>query len=122
MYTKEANEIKPNEHYYDTVDVLAIILFRYMTNQSSCRVCNFRTWDPVSHPDLAGYYLFYGTASGNYNHQINVGNILPPIELAGLTQGRHLLYCNPGLRFGKYDTSPFSNEIVIYCSRISNFR
>jgi len=31
------------------------------------------TWDPVSHPDLAGYRIYYGSSSGNYTQSIDVG-------------------------------------------------
>jgi PKD repeat protein len=31
-------------------------------------------WDPVSSPALAGYYLYYGPAVGNYTSKIDVGN------------------------------------------------
>jgi hypothetical protein len=32
-------------------------------------------WDPVSDPDLAGYRIYYGAASGNYTEQIDLGTI-----------------------------------------------
>ena len=33
------------------------------------------TWDPNSEPDLAGYDIYYGTASGNYQWKTDVGNV-----------------------------------------------
>ncbi len=31
-------------------------------------------WDANPEPDLAGYNIYYGTESGNYDQSINVGN------------------------------------------------
>ena len=31
-------------------------------------------WDPNTEPDLAGYALFYGRGSGNYQEMIDIGN------------------------------------------------
>ncbi|MBI4765385.1 MAG: fibronectin type III domain-containing protein [Deltaproteobacteria bacterium] len=33
------------------------------------------TWDPNNEPDLAGYEIYYGTASGNYQFNVDVGNV-----------------------------------------------
>ncbi len=32
-------------------------------------------WDANNEPDLAGYNIYYGTASANYSHRIDVGNV-----------------------------------------------
>jgi len=42
------------------------------------------TWDALSHPDLVGYRVFYGTASGTYTQSIDVG-LTPQATLTGLT-------------------------------------
>ena len=31
-------------------------------------------WDPVTHPDLAGYMVYYGTYGGDYDESVDVGN------------------------------------------------
>lgn len=31
-------------------------------------------WDPVPHPDLAGYMVYYGTFSDDYDESVDVGN------------------------------------------------
>jgi hypothetical protein len=43
-------------------------------------------WDANSEPHLAGYNIYYGTASGEYSHRINVGNTTE-YTVAGLDDG-----------------------------------
>lgn len=40
-------------------------------------------WDSVSHPDLVGYRVFYGAASGDYGQWVDVGTT-PVVTLSGL--------------------------------------
>jgi hypothetical protein len=44
-------------------------------------------WDPNAEPDLAGYKIHYGTASGSYSAHIDVGNVTK-YKLTGLTAGK----------------------------------
>lgn len=44
------------------------------------------TWNANSEPDLAGYKLFYGTASRTYTDSIDVGNVTEQ-EVSDLTDG-----------------------------------
>jgi hypothetical protein len=66
-------------------------------------------WDPNPEPDVAGYQIYYGTASRNYGHSIDVGNVTA-YALLGLTQG--VTYY---IALTAYDSSnnesAFSNEV-----------
>jgi len=65
------------------------------------------TWDPNLEPDLAGYKVYYGTASGSYGTPIDVGN-KTTYTVTGLGYGTYYFAVKA------YDTtgnlSNFSNE------------
>jgi len=73
-------------------------------------------WDPNKEPELAGYRIYYGTASGSYKRCVDIGN--PPKSPSGLIE-----YTLSGLDKGKKyyiaviayeknkDTSGFSSEV-----------
>jgi len=73
-------------------------------------------WDPNKEPELAGYRIYYGTASGSYKSCVDIGN--PPKSPSGLIE-----YTLSGLDKGKKyyiaviayeknkDTSGFSSEV-----------
>ena len=42
--------------------------------------------------DLAGYKIYYGTASGNYTQNIDAGNVTT-YAFTNLTDGKTLLFC-----------------------------
>jgi hypothetical protein len=48
-------------------------------------------WDPNTEPDFAGYIVLYGTASGVYTNQVDVGN-QTTWTLTGLTDGLHYYF------------------------------
>ena len=67
-------------------------------------------WDPNSEPDLAGYDIYYGTASGNYQWKSDVGNVTTYTQ-SGLDIGvtyylAATAHNTQGLESG------FSNEVV----------
>jgi len=67
-------------------------------------------WDANTEPDLSGYRIYYGTASGTYGTPINVGNVLT-YTVTGLTDGLTYYFA-----LTAYDTfgneSGYSNEVV----------
>ncbi len=67
-------------------------------------------WDPNTEPDLAGYRVHYGTASGVYGAPINVG-ITTMYTLTGLSEGQQYY-----ISVTAYDTSNnqsgYSNEVT----------
>ncbi|MBI4768085.1 MAG: FG-GAP repeat protein [Deltaproteobacteria bacterium] len=75
------------------------------------------TWDPNSEPDLAGYEIYYGTSSGNYQWNIDVGNV-SSYTLTGLNTGityyaAATAYNTTGMESG------YSNEVIFYIGSCS---
>ena len=67
-------------------------------------------WDANTEPDLSGYKLYYGTASGTYGTPINVGNVTT-YTVTGLTDGQTYYFAVTA-----YDSvgneSGYSNEVA----------
>lgn len=67
-------------------------------------------WDPSAGPDVAGYKVYYGTASRTYHPGIDVGNVTT-YALTGLIKGQKYY-----IAVTAYDRSnsesPFSNEVT----------
>ena len=59
--------------------------------------------------DLAGYKLYYGTASGVYDHSVDVGNV-SAYDLSNLTKGQ-VYYLVVTAYNGSDTESVYSNEI-----------
>jgi len=51
--------------------LLATVLFSTAVLAAQVQV----TWNPNTEPDLAGYRLYVGQASGQYGEPVNVGNV-----------------------------------------------
>ncbi|MBI5742105.1 MAG: choice-of-anchor D domain-containing protein [Nitrospirae bacterium] len=66
--------------------------------------------------DLAGYNIYYGTATGNYNNSIDVGNVTT-YQITGLTSGLTYYFAAKA-----YDTSGneslYSNEVATLISAL----
>ncbi|RPJ13631.1 MAG: hypothetical protein EHM37_07060, partial [Deltaproteobacteria bacterium] len=85
--------------------LLAAILFSVMARAETVTLA----WDPNSEPDLAGYRLHYGAASGNYTHSIDVGNVTL-YAIDGLSSGQTYYFAATAYNSdGKQ--SGYSNEV-----------
>lgn len=77
------------------------------------------SWDPSPSPNIAGYKVYYGYASGNYGgtdayegpSPIDVGNILD-FPLSGLDEGLPHFFAVTAYNFNGIE-SGFSNEVFI---------
>jgi len=89
--------------------IFLVLFFSFLLPLSGFAAQIKLAWDPNSEPDLAGYKVYYGTASSTYGSPINVGNVVT-YTLTGLTQGQ-VYY----VVVTAYDTSSnesgYSNEL-----------
>lgn len=74
-------------------------------------------WDPNTEADLAGYKIHCGTASGHYDHHIDVGNVTQ-YTVTGLAAGTYFFsataYNTSGIE------SAYSNEITTEIGNVAN--
>jgi hypothetical protein len=85
--------------------LLLTLLFSSIESMAQVKLA----WDPNTEPDLAGYQVYYGTASGNYGYSIDVGNVAT-YTLMGLTQG--VTYYIAVTAYDSADNeSAYSNEV-----------
>ena len=66
-------------------------------------------WDSNTDPDVAGYKIHYGTATGTYDHVIDVGNVTA-YNLTGLRQGQTYFIVVTAYNTSNQE-SDYSNEI-----------
>ena len=67
------------------------------------------TWDANPEPDVEGYKIYMGTASGNYSQTNNVGNVVVA-TLSGLTTGTTYYFVATAYNTSGLE-SDYSNEI-----------
>ena len=66
-------------------------------------------WSPVIHPDIAGYMIYYGTASRDYDVSVDVGN-WTSVTIAGLDGSETYYFATTA--YSTYgEESDFSNEV-----------
>jgi len=66
-------------------------------------------WDPNTEPDVAGYRVYYGLGSRNYDHVMEVGNCTSCL-VTGLEQGRTYYFAATAVNTANIE-SDFSNEV-----------
>ena len=67
-------------------------------------------WDPNSEPDLAGYKIYYGTASRTYGEPIDVGNVTT-YTAKDLEPGTKYYFAATAYNEDGYE-SDYSNEVM----------
>lgn len=66
-------------------------------------------WDPVTHSDLAGYMVYYGTYGGDYDESVDVGN-WTSVTIEGLEED--VTYYFSVTAYSVYgEESEYSNEV-----------
>jgi hypothetical protein len=66
-------------------------------------------WDANTESDVAGYKIYYGTASRSYGAPVNVGNVTSYV-LTGLTPGQVYFISATAYDTANYE-SGYSNEV-----------
>ena len=70
------------------------------------------SWDPNSESDLAGYRIYYGTKSGNYDTNVDAGNAAS-VEIKGL-QTNTTYYFVATAYDNSGNESEFSKEVSLF--------
>ena len=86
--------------------VIVILLFAINAYAASCTF----EWDPNKESDLAGYKLYWGTSSRNYENSIDVKNVTT-FEVTDLPDGE--LYFSATAYDAEGNESDYSNEVVV---------
>ncbi len=71
-------------------------------------------WDPNSEPDLAGYKIYFGYASGDYTYCLDVGN-QTAYTVTGLALDRSYYFAATAYNQSDQE-SAHSNEVVLLSS------
>ena len=104
MFFVEA--IRPRDLFFRTLFLLLLTVF----NSSAVLASEVTlAWDPNAEPDLAGYRVYYGTASRNYDRVMEVGSCTSCV-VTGLEQGRTYYFAATAVNTANVE-SDFSNEV-----------
>jgi hypothetical protein len=94
--------------------------------QSATLACNASpqsvtlAWNPSVSTGVIGYYLYYGTATGNYTEQIDAG-LATSAVVNGLQAGATYYFATTGYD-SVGDQSACSNEVVWHCPLLLNIQ
>ena len=66
-------------------------------------------WDPNLEPDVAGYVVYFGAASGKYTNRVDVGNVTT-YTVTGLAEGTDYFFAVTAYNSSRLE-SDYSNEI-----------
>jgi hypothetical protein len=78
---------------------------------TALRVC--LEWDPVVHPDLAGYTIYYGKVSSQYDIEIDIEEPMTDVcieDESYFTEGMDYYFVATAFSFE--EESDYSNEVV----------
>jgi len=91
------------------VSFVALLIILPLSPKSAYPAQTTLVWDPVIHPDVAGYMVYYGTSSGDYDVSLDVGN-WTSVTIAGLDGSE--TYYFAATAYSTYgEESAFSNEV-----------
>ena len=71
-------------------------------------------WDPVTHPDLSGYMVYYGTYSRDYDYSVDVGN-WTSVTFAELEEDETYYFAVTAYSVSG-EESEHSNEVCLNCA------
>lgn len=69
-------------------------------------------WDPVGDADLAGYKVYYGTATGNYTQSVTLPGTGTSTTLTGLDACTRYYVAVKAYDTGNLESAAYSNEVV----------
>ena len=95
--------------------VLSVFLIFVLYSSSARSAQVALMWNPVTNPDLAGYKIYYGSSSRNYNDTIDVGN-QTRYTITGLIDNEPYYFASTAYDIHGSE-SAYSNEVCTNCSQ-----
>jgi hypothetical protein len=115
---QENNFISLMKSVFSRIFFLPFILCFFLPNSISYAAKATLAWDPpVISTDVAGYMIYYGTASGVYSQVIDVGNTTS-YTLSNLNGGQTYYFTTTAYNHAGMQ-STYSNEVK-YMSHVRN--